>query len=122
MPVRSSSSSVLKWPDTAQVRQALADWADATAAATPTLRKVGHFGSYARDDWGPGSDLDVVIVLDRSSRPFLERGMDWDLTGLPVPADALIYTDAEWRRVQENGGRFAEMLSEETFWVYERED
>jgi hypothetical protein len=48
--------------------------------------------------------------------------MDWDLTGLPVPADALIYTDAEWRRVQENGGRFAEMLSEETFWVYERED
>jgi predicted nucleotidyltransferase len=29
------------------------------------LRGLYLFGSYARDDAGPGSDLDVLVVLDR---------------------------------------------------------
>ena len=34
------------------------------AASNP--EKIVLFGSYARGDWGVGSDLDLVIILDSS--------------------------------------------------------
>jgi predicted nucleotidyltransferase len=57
---------------------------------------VGYFGSYARGDWGVGSDLGVVVIVDDSPEPFERRAARWDATGLPVPADVLVYTRAEW--------------------------
>jgi predicted nucleotidyltransferase len=57
---------------------------------------VGYFGSYAQGDWGVGSDLDVVVVVKQSSEPFERRAARLDATGLPVPADVLVYTRAEW--------------------------
>lgn len=121
MRVRSSSSSVLRWPDAPEVRQALTAWARDVAGHLPSLCRVGYFGSYARGDWGPGSDLDVVVVVDRSDRPFIERGAAFDLTGLPVPAQALVYTRDEWRELQGRAGSFAEALASETVWVHDRE-
>ena len=50
MPVRSSSSSVLRWPDAATVVGALRRWAKAMARAHPEVRGIGYFGSYARGD------------------------------------------------------------------------
>jgi predicted nucleotidyltransferase len=82
---------------------------------------VGYFGSYARGDWGPGSDLDVVIVVGTSESPFLERGSAWDLAGLPVPVQVLVYTREEWRALLERKDRFARMMAEETVWVLERD-
>src|SRR3972149_9679882 len=65
----------------------------------PELRRVGYFGSYARGDWGPGSDLDVMIVASASGEPMARRPLAWDLTGLPVPAHVLVGTAAELERV-----------------------
>jgi predicted nucleotidyltransferase len=87
------------------------------AAARPGLRRVGFFGSYARGDWGVGSDLDLVIVVDSASAPFERRAADWDLTGLPVPADALVYTEEEWHRL-DPASRFARTLAREVVWVW----
>jgi len=96
MPVRSLSSSVLRWPDALAVRGALRDWAARTLRADPNLVRVGYFGSYATERWGVGSDLDVVLVVRRASAPFIARGAAWDLTALPVPVDVLVYTEGEW--------------------------
>lgn len=120
MPVRSSNSSVLKWPDADQVLAALAAWARERGSGSATLLRVGCFGSYARGDWGPGSDLDVVLLVEEAVRPFVERGLDWDLTGMPVPAQAVVYTLEEWRMMQRRGGRFADVLRTESVWVWER--
>ena len=121
MPVRSLDSSLLKWPDRATVDEALRRWAADAAARNPELVRVGYIGSYARGDWGVGSDLDVVIVIERSHEEFLSRGRTWDLTGLPVPAEALVYTSAELAELTAGGGRFAETLKHERVWVYERD-
>lgn len=118
MPVRSSTSSVLRWPDRQAVHDALALWAEHAAAGRPKLRRVGYFGSYARGDWGVGSDLDVVLVLEEDERPFEARAASWDLTGLPVPAEVLVYTREEWERVTSRNDRFGKMLAEETVWVH----
>jgi predicted nucleotidyltransferase len=120
MPVRSSSSSVVAWPDARSVGRALREWAEAAARSRPEVRRVGYFGSYARGDWGVGSDVDVVIVVASSPTTFSRRAAEWDLTRLPVPADVLVFTEAEWREALESTRRFARVARDEVVWVYDR--
>lgn len=117
MPVRSLTSSILRWPDAATVDEALRRWARAMARQRPELRRVGYFGSYARGDWGPGSDLDVLVVIAQSAQPMARRAADWDLTEFPVPADLLVYTEAELNAL-DPVRRFARVVAEETVWVW----
>ena len=119
MPVRSSSSSVVKWPDAATVDRALREWARGASAARGDVRRVGYFGSYARGDWGVGSDLDVIIIVAAAHLPFERRGVEWDLTELPVPADVLVYTEDEWNQ-GAGGARLHETVAREGIWVFER--
>ena len=118
MPVRSLSSSVLSWPDRRSVDAAARRWAESAAPAHPGTLAIGYFGSYARGDAGVGSDLDLLVVVDEAALPFFERPLEWSLAGLPVPAEALIYTVDEWRRLAEEGTRFARVLLDETVWVW----
>ena len=116
MPVRSLTSCVLAWPDASSVDRAARRWAEATASQDPGIVRIGYFGSYARGDWGVGSDLDLVIVVERAEAPFERRACAWDLTGLPVPAEALIYTTDEWQSLA--GTRFGRTLAKECVWMY----
>ena len=118
MPVRSLNSSVFRWPDLASVDRALRQWAETAALDRPDLVRIGYFGSYARGDWGVGSDVDVVLIVDAVAGPFESRSRAWDLTGLPVPADLLVYTAGEWEEM--SGTRFGRQLRKETCWVYTR--
>lgn len=120
MPVRSSSSSVVRWPDRATVEAAAKAFARAEAERRPALLRLGYFGSYARGDAGVGSDLDLVAVVESSDIPFERRAAAWDLTALPVPAEVLVYTAAEWAAMQTRGGRFARMLQTEAVWLFDR--
>jgi predicted nucleotidyltransferase len=106
-------SSVLKWPDHATVEGAVKQWAE-VAAARPNVARIGYAGSSARSDWGPGSDVDIVIVVRQSSLPFGRRALDWDVTELPVPADVFVYTEDEWVEVERKGRSFAR----ESVWVW----
>ncbi len=116
MPVRSLSSSVLRWPDAADVDEAVRQWARRVAALHPDVLRVGYFGSYGRGDWGPGSDVDLLVVVRSPDEPFERRGTPLDATGLPVPADVLVYTEAEWRDLDPTSRRYR-MVSQEPIWV-----
>lgn len=118
MPTRLLSSSVLKWPDARTVDQAVRRWAEKVVQERQGVIRIGYFGSYARGDWGVGSDLDVVIVVESSSQPFEGRPADWDLRDLPVPADLLIYTRNEWQSLVEQG-RFYQTVMREAVWVFQ---
>lgn len=120
MPVRSLRSSVLKWPHRDAVDAAVRTWAAGQAAERSRLLRLGYFGSYATGLWGVGSDLDLVAVDDDASRPFVERGRKWDLNGLPVPAEILVYTPQEWAEVVARADRFANVMSTQVVWVWER--
>ena len=52
MPVRSLSSSVLRWPDIRAVDEATRRWAVEEVGRRKGVLRVGYFGSYARGDWG----------------------------------------------------------------------
>ncbi|HLA89315.1 MAG TPA: nucleotidyltransferase domain-containing protein [Gemmatimonadaceae bacterium] len=95
-------------------------WADAQPADHPELVRLGVFGSYARGDAGFGSDLDLVAVVRDADRPFERRAARWNLNSLPVPADILVYTDAEFRTLQASESRFARVLRDEIVWLVQR--
>jgi hypothetical protein len=118
MPVRSLHSSPLKWPDAEAVRTALAAWAKRAATGNPNVVAIGYIGSYARGDWGVGSDIDLVIIVENSGVAFAERANSWDATSLPVPADLRVYTRAEWSDLSEATTAFGRAASDEARWVY----
>lgn len=116
MPTRSSSSSVLVWPDRDAVVRAAGDWAREVAAADPNVLRIGYMGSYARGNWGVGSDLDLVVVVKASDERWELRGAAWDTTSLPVPADLLVYTEGEWDALDPDG-RLGKVLRSEVQWL-----
>ena len=117
MPVRSLNSSVLVWPDRERIDQAVRRWAAEELRRRPALRRLGYFGSYARGDWGVGSDLDLVAVVAEAAEPFARRALAWELTTLPVPAEILVYTESEWRTLISRGERFPRTLEREVVWI-----
>lgn len=119
MPVRSLTSSVLKWPDAQMVERALCQWAEKAVPHRNDVLQIGYFGSYARGDWGVGSDLDLIIILTSSRQPFERRSVEWDTTELPVPTDVLVYTQEEWQSLRQQR-RFFQTLLREVVWIYVR--
>jgi predicted nucleotidyltransferase len=118
MPVRSLNSSILKWPDKKNVDRAVRSWSSNEARQRPDLLRIGYFGSYARGDWGVGSDLDLIAVVTDISIPFEERFVEWDLSDLPVPAEILVYSSTEWKALQKGTDKFSRMLRHEVVWTY----
>ncbi|TAL30420.1 MAG: nucleotidyltransferase domain-containing protein [Spirochaetes bacterium] len=118
MPVRSLSSSVLKWPNAKAVDAAVRDWAKTRAATHSGILRIGYFGSYARGDWGVGSDLDVVVVVNETGIPFERRALKYDSTTLPVPADLFVYSVTEWETMRK--GAFGARVEKEAVWVFDR--
>jgi predicted nucleotidyltransferase len=119
MPVRSLTSPVLKWPDHQTVVQALRLWAEKVGQARSDVVGIGYFGSYARGDWGVGSDLDVVIIVAASHQSFELRPAEFDTLELPIPTDILVYTQEEWQAMKPKN-RFILQLAETAVWVYTR--
>ena len=117
MPVRSLNSSVLKWPDVRTVDRAIRQWAGEAGHKRPGALRIGYFGSYAHGNSGVGSDLDLLIIVKSSDKVFERRGLDWDVTELPVPVDVLVYTKDEWESLQKQG-RFHSRVTQEIIWVY----
>lgn len=117
MPVRSLSSPILKWPDAQTVDSAVRRWTEKVARHRGDVLRVGYFGSYARGDWGVGSDLDLIIIVEHTDLPFDRRNVSWKVNALPVPVDVLIYTQTEWQALREQKARFYSMVMQEAVWI-----
>lgn len=59
-----------------------------------------------------------MLILRASGDPPERRAARRDLERLPVPADALVYTPDEWRRLPETSPRLQRVLSDETVRVW----
>jgi predicted nucleotidyltransferase len=102
MPVRSLNSSILKWPNKKEVLSYLKIWAKKIKNKKPEIIKIGYFGSYAKNNYGVGSDLDLVIILKETNIPFIYRAKEFDTTSLPTCVDVLIYTEKEWEKLSSS--------------------
>ncbi len=60
-----------------------------------------------------------MIVVESAAQPFIRRAAEWDVTGLPVPTDVLVYTAEEWSLLDRQGP-FFQKAGQEAVWGYVR--
>jgi len=119
MPVRSLTQSLLRWPEPEQILNQVRLWAVQVAADHPDLERVALFGSYGRGDAGVGSDLDLLLILQRCDEPIWNRLRRWDTSSLPLACDLLVYSLEEWRSLPQWNPKLAEALLNDTRWLGE---
>ncbi len=59
------------------------------------MEEIIVFGSFAKGNYAPGSDVDILIVLSHSSRPFRDRIPELLPGAFPVGLDLFPYTREE---------------------------
>ncbi len=66
------------------------------------------FGSFARGDYTPDSDIDILLILTHSDQPFLERSGRFIsyFEGIPFDVNMLIYTHDELVKMQKKNNPF----------------
>jgi hypothetical protein len=59
----------------------------------------------------------LVVLVRASAAPFEQRAVAFGGAGLPVPADVLVYTVAEWTTLAERSPCFFRTLATEAVWL-----
>jgi predicted nucleotidyltransferase len=84
-------------------------------------QKIILFGSWARGERGPHSDIDLLIIqesaLPRPQRYAQVRRLFW---GMGLPMDILVYTPEEFARYQSVPGSFTHTVTHEGRVLYAR--
>lgn len=72
-------------------------------------KRIVIFGSVARNEAGPDSDLDLFVEMDSDLRP-IDRSVEVRrvLLDVQIPMDVFVYTPAE---VETHRGRLGNLLS-----------
>jgi predicted nucleotidyltransferase len=79
------------------------------------------FGSYARGDHDPDSDLDLLVVLEGVSTPRKESTrLRRSLRGLLIPVDILVATPEQIERHKDSVGMIYRSALSEGKVIYER--
>jgi len=79
--------SVRIWKvDRERVWAGLRRWLQEVIEPASEVREVWLFGSYARGEEGPGSDIDLLVIVREAPEPFFERAMRYTplRSGLPL--------------------------------------
>lgn len=83
--------------------------------------KIILFGSYARGDFGPDSDVDLLVVKEDVKSPRAESNqLRRVLRGLLVPVDILVATPQQIIRHSKNVGLIYRTILLEGKVIYER--
>ena len=113
MQTRSYGSVKVIYLDRPAVLTATRKAVEKLAQKRPEVQKVILFGSMARGDAVPGSDVDLLVVVTESDRSFLDRIAEYRLSGIPVSVDVFAYTQQEFAKMLEDGnGLIRQALAE----------
>lgn len=96
------SSVVIKSVDEAGIRRAMDDFAARLLSTHAEVDEVVVFGSFAEGTFAPGSDLDVLIVLEHSDRPVRDRIPQYLPGPFPVALDLFPYTREELADLEDS--------------------
>jgi predicted nucleotidyltransferase len=93
------STVSVTWFDKDAVWRAVEAHASALAVRFPEIEEIRVFGSLVKGTAVPGSDVDLLIVLGESDRPFLDRIPAYLPGAFPCGLDVFPYTRAEIERM-----------------------
>ena len=113
---KSSDSVRVFFADKEKVLRELRAWA-AGLKKRPDVEKVGLFGSYATDTYGPRSDADLLILLRTSDQAFRDRIPDFLPAHVSVPCDVFPYTREEIESLQRDESPWIKHILQEVIWL-----
>ena len=117
MPDRSSNSVKVVFADKNKILRQLADYTIKVKQSRPEVEKIGLFGSYATDTFGPASDVDLLIILRQSSKRFLDSIPDYLTENLSVSCDVFPYTNEEIEKMKQEGTPWIRHILKEVVWL-----
>jgi uncharacterized protein len=122
MPVRSLNSAILKWPEKQKVLSEAKVWAKSTGLNDNNILMIYCIGSICSDTWGVGSDLDIVIILKKTTVPFISRACSYETSAISVPVDLLVYTESEITKLSNGKSRFTDEIVKNAVLLYQNND
>jgi len=121
MRTESYGSAKITYLDKDAIWEAASQMAQELGRRHREIRRILVFGSFVRDQAAPGSDLDLIVVLDESDLPFLDRPAHYRAGRFLIPLDLLVYTNDEIEGMLAEGNSFLRHALAEGVTIYERE-
>jgi predicted nucleotidyltransferase len=103
--------------DKDKVLYQLRDYAEKLKQTDPRVERIGYFGSYATNSFGPASDVDLLIILSRSDKRFLDRIPQYMPDNLSIGCDVFAYTSEELHRMKQQGSLWLAHILREVVWL-----
>lgn len=120
MEMPSSRSVKIRYLDREAIGKALDDYVAAMAEEHPELETAILFGSFARGDSVPASDIDLLLILERSDVDFQDRIVAFLPSCFPVGMDVFPYTREEIEKMVGEGNGFISTALREGVRIYTR--
>lgn len=107
--------------DRHEVLRALREMALDLPRTHPELESVILFGSLARGEGVPGSDADLLLILDNCDLPWMERLMRYAVSSVAgVAVEVFPYTRTEIGRMEAEGNWFIRQALREGVVLFHR--
>lgn len=117
MPEKSSNSVRVFFADKETILGQVRRFATELKSTRPEVEKVGLFGSYATDMYGPASDVDLLIILRQSRKRFLDRIPDFIPDNVSVGCDVFPYTAEEIENMKRDHNPWIRRVLDEIVWL-----
>jgi len=104
-------------PDWTGILDRLQSWADGLVASGTNVLGVLLYGSLARDDYVPGSDGDVIIIVKEALDEPSERAGLFRTPRIGVPVDLTVYSEEELARFLDERLPFLKRALTEGRWL-----
>lgn len=114
---KSSDFVKVVFADKKKVLRQLKDYAKKIKQTSPEIEKIGLFGSFVTDTYGPTSDVDLLIILRQSRKRFLDRIPGYVPDGLCIDCDVFPYTKAEIKRMKKENNPWMTHILKEVTWL-----
>ncbi len=111
MQRKSLSSVVIKSANKEEIVQAVQSYVSSLCASHPEVEKVIWFGSWINGLPTPGSDVDLCLILSKSSKGMRERIPDYLPVGFPVGMDLFPYTKEEFQALSKRSPDWYKTMS-----------
>ena len=120
MQTKSSDSVKIKYLDKSAIMNAITHLVEDLSQKYPEIEEIHLFGSLARDEAVPGSDVDILVVLADSDLPFRDRIEKYMPSSFPVGIDILPYTRSEMALMLDQGNHFLKSAVEDSVILFTR--
>jgi uncharacterized protein len=101
---------VIKSSNRSKISQAVEGLVSELRQNFPEIKRLIWFGSWVNGHPSRGSDVDLCLVVFHSDQPARDRASKYLPVGFPVGIDLVVYTEAEFDRLDQVSPRWKQEI------------